>query len=319
MGHLVVRTRLLSFVAIVVQAISVGAQSPHQDERLFPITKNGRDGYIDRSGKIRIEPQFASAGRFSEGLAAVSVEPDFKEGYINSTGEWVIEPRFGGAGEFSEGLATVHLEVNLMSPTVVIDRTGQVILQETSLQRAGGRFFEGLKAVGDGAGKWGYIDRTGKIVIEPRFDQPGDFCDGIARVEINEQAQYIDKTGAVAFTLPYEYSGDLREGLIGVCITRKKCGYADRSRALVIAPRFHQVENFSEGLAAVEVNGRWGVIDKTGRFVVKPRFKSLRRGESPLEEFSGGLTRVTVPWQAGELAKTGYIDRTGKYVWEPTD
>lgn len=32
-------------------------------------------------------------------------------------------------------------------------------------------------------GKWGFIDRTGKIRIEPQFDAVDGFSDGLARVE----------------------------------------------------------------------------------------------------------------------------------------
>jgi hypothetical protein len=202
---------------------------------------------------------------------------------------------------------------------VVIDTEGQVRFRETEVMCSGRRFKEGLKAVRDGRGKWGYIDRTGKIVINPQFDQPGDFHGGIASVELNGRTRYIDKTGTTAFTLPFALSGEFREGLAGVCTGKKRCGYADRSGNLVIEARFDQVEPFCEGLAAAAVGGRWGVIDKSGKWVVRPRFRSLNRGQSPLEEYRDGLARVTLPWGGGDLAKRGYIDRTGSYVWKPTN
>jgi hypothetical protein len=30
--------------------------------------------------------------------------------------------------------------------------------------------------------------------------------------------------------------------------------------------------HFSEGLAAVKVNGKWGIIDKKGKMVIPPQF-----------------------------------------------
>ena len=53
-------------------------------------------GYIDKSGKIVIEPQFDDASSFSEGLAAVCLG-DYcplrgKWGYIDKSGEYVWEP-----------------------------------------------------------------------------------------------------------------------------------------------------------------------------------------------------------------------------------
>jgi hypothetical protein len=160
----------VAFIALA----SIGNAEPDTAEPFFPVTVDGQDGYIDRSGKIRIKLQFVEAGAFSEGFAAVTVTPEYKEGYINRKGEWVIQPQFGGAGEFSEGLATVHTEVSLSSPTVVIDTEGQVRFHETAVS-SGRPFKEGLKAVGNGRGQRGYIDRAGKIVIDVRFDQAAIF------------------------------------------------------------------------------------------------------------------------------------------------
>jgi len=44
-------------------------------------------------------------------------------------------------------------------------------------------------------GKWGYIDREGSYVIEPRFDEAKEFTEGIARVKPGTKTGYIDKTG----------------------------------------------------------------------------------------------------------------------------
>jgi len=44
-------------------------------------------------------------------------------------------------------------------------------------------------------GKWGYIDTTGKIVINPQFDEAWWFSEGLARIKIGDRWGYIDKTG----------------------------------------------------------------------------------------------------------------------------
>ena len=44
--------------------------------------------------------------------------------------------------------------------------------------------------------KWGFINRTGKWVIEPTFDRPAHFLpQGIARVQADGGTGWIDKTG----------------------------------------------------------------------------------------------------------------------------
>ena len=65
-------------------------------------------GYIDKNGKVVIEPQFDYAYPFSEGLAHVN--KDAKYGFIDKSGKVVIEPQFDEAGAFSEGFARVAIE-----------------------------------------------------------------------------------------------------------------------------------------------------------------------------------------------------------------
>jgi len=57
---------------------------------LFVIKQNGKQGYIDKTGKIVAEPKFDRAYSFSEGLASVWIGD--KKGYIDKTGKYVWEP-----------------------------------------------------------------------------------------------------------------------------------------------------------------------------------------------------------------------------------
>src|SRR5262249_43054146 len=52
-------------------------------------------------------------------------------------------------------------------------------------------FSEGLCAVRIG-NKWGYIDKTGKVVISPQFDSAGIFSEGLACVRKGRKVGYID-------------------------------------------------------------------------------------------------------------------------------
>lgn len=45
--------------------------------------------------------------------------------------------------------------------------------------------------------KWGYIDTTGKFVINPQFDEARLFQEGLAAVEIGGKWGEIDKTGKI--------------------------------------------------------------------------------------------------------------------------
>ena len=47
-------------------------------------------------------------------------------------------------------------------------------------------------------GQWGYIDRSGAVVIEPQFNEAHAFAEGLARVVVAGRYGYIDPTGALA-------------------------------------------------------------------------------------------------------------------------
>jgi hypothetical protein len=88
-------------------------------------------------------------------------------------------------------------------------------------------------------------------------------------------------------------------------------GFIDNAGLLVIPTQFRDVRQFSEGLAPVSLNHSWTFIDRSrGRVVVEKEF-------SRVEPFSGGLARVHL--QAGQTSRLGYIDRSGNYVWYPTN
>lgn len=49
-------------------------------------------------------------------------------------------------------------------------------------------------------------------------------------------------------------------------------GYVDEEGKWVIKPKFSDAEDFSEGFAAVLLDGKWGYIKSDGKWLVKPRF-----------------------------------------------
>src|ERR1051326_5664897 len=74
-------------------------------DKLLPVKVGGKFGYIDRDGKMAVNPQFDEASRFALGLAVVSVGS--KYGYIDDSGKLGINPQFDRAESFFEGLAAV--------------------------------------------------------------------------------------------------------------------------------------------------------------------------------------------------------------------
>ena len=173
-------------------------------------------------------------------------------------------------------------------------------------------------------GQFGYMDRTGKIVVTPQFQRAWDFHDGMARVDSATQGHgIIDAAGKVTFLRQFSWIGNFSEGLAQVYVWdgSAKAGYIDASGSLVIPAvwafygeplsdlmmppvwRRDRNANFSEGLAAVRAaDGKLGYIDKTGKIVIPPQFLYAR-------PFSEGLAAVS-----NDQFAFGYIDAHGKVV-----
>ena len=97
------------------------------------------------------------------------------------------------------------------------------------------------------SGKWGYIDRSGRIVINPQFEEAGDFSEGLARVKMGGKWGYIDRTGRFLINPQFEEAGDFSQGLARVKLGGK-WGYVDRRGEIVISPQFSEASDFSRSL-----------------------------------------------------------------------
>ena len=134
-------------------------------------------GFINKTGEVviplRLDPrqdQMESMilSRFTEGLAPVMFGKLY--GYIDHKGNTVIPAIFRDAGPFSEGLANVTTADGQRG---YIDKSGLFVIKLTSGR--GGVFHDGLATLAveiAGRTKWGYIDRTGKTIIEPSSRWP---------------------------------------------------------------------------------------------------------------------------------------------------
>ena len=278
-----------------------------------------RHGYMDTTGKVVIPPQYEEAEAFSEGLAAVKVSTwregyqttQDRYGYIDKTGRMALPARFYVAGSFSEGLANVCEEGVGCG---YIDRTGRMVLAVpfTGL----GEFREGVASALTHAGRMVFIDRTGRLAFEYPYVTNGydRFSDGLLPVSVDRKVGFIDKTGRMIIEPQFDSAYPFSDGMARVMVGGKD-GYVDKTGRVVIEPQYSLAGEFSEGLAPVEINGRWGYIDKAGKVVIKPRFDSAGEFVEGIAPVMTGAVHADVP-QTG--AKNGYIDRAGKYVWRPS-
>lgn len=301
------------------------------DQPLFRIVQGRRWGFMNRHGKVTIQPQYDGCGDFCEGLAVVvigsthesteaaaksgfenidaadQVRVGGKSGFIDPQGKMVIPPIYDWADRFRGGLATVNLGASRQSPYTevalgglwgAIDKQGKVVIPvEYNFMLL---FNDGLAPINNGGkqdesgqvigGKWGFINTCGNVTIQPQFDRVSMFFDGLAIVNVG--GGWHKRPRASYRNPPMFFSGG-------------KWGFIDTSGKFVIEPQFECALRFCDGLAPVLKDGLWGYINTSGSFVIKPKYSTAKR-------FSEGLAYVRDEASDGVIA--AYINTKGEIV-----
>ena len=325
--------------------------------QLFQLMPHKKWGFIDTSGTLVIPAKFDDVARdehggrtiyhkpfrnFNEGLCAVRLGK--KWGFINAKGEFVIQPQYDNAGNFSEGLACVRNGTKYG----YIDRTGRLVIPMEfgwQAQTGGGSadnpdwdftkllveplaFSEGL-AVAHKNSLCGYIDATGKLVIEATFLGAWPFAEGYASVTTATGAGLIDKNGNL--TPPDRHYIAFAEGLF---LAHSGLYTQDKRRLFYFNPdgqrafpqEFMDARVFSEGLAAVapgpgetlSMNSAYGYIDTSGTLVIRPQFYVA--GNNLAADFVDGraiVSELSIGLTGAMRNRHGVIDRSGNWIVRP--
>lgn len=143
---------------------------------------------------VSVEPD--SAGELCEGLRVV-VRGDFF-GYADTEGHLVIEPQYVWAGDFGEGRAAVAVAApgdeqgTLMG---LIDREGRQVIAPIydDLSWDGSRF-----AYVERDGRYGCLDRMGHTIVPLQYDWMGEFDYGYALIRRSDGWGYVSEQGEEA-------------------------------------------------------------------------------------------------------------------------
>lgn len=234
-------SRVLSLLLTGVLIVTAIFVTPLAKNYILDITLEQR---VKRAEKniIWLEKDYEWIGPFFDGFAAVmkkDKDGNNKYGYIDKNGREIVE-----------------LKYDLIIWNEYLVRNFLVMVQ-TGLKK---NLFPVIVGRTDANGdiKWGYIDKSGKEVVELQYDYAWDFSEGFAPVEKkdisgNEKCGYIDKTGKEVVELKYDDAWDFSEGMARVMKKdisgNEKWGYIDKSG-----------------------NEKWGYIDKNGEEVVELKY-----------------------------------------------
>jgi len=176
------------------------------------------------------------------------------------TNKVVIAPKYTFADEFSEGLAGVNIGGAWEYATDYEDDYEDDYSDE--------RTFSG--------GKWGFIDKTGKLVVPLKYDDGSRFSDGMAIVKIGTKQGCINKSGAEIIPVKYDKI-DIENQLYKV-ILDEKVGYYDKSGKILLPANYIDIilsSNLTTALVQ-NTNMKCGLMDlKMKNFIVQPQLDSV--------------------------------------------
>lgn len=234
---------------------------------------------VDQAGKLIRYLPYDQVGDFQDGLAAVKKLGQF--GFINTQGNEVIPCQYTTTGGFSEGVA--YVQKSSGSVGEVINTQGGTIFTIPAGYQFVGPFSEGLAKIAKN-NLGGYIDKTGKIVIEPKYTQLGNFKGGRSIIvnALGKQG-FIDPAGKETVAPMYDQLGDYTPDGLAPFRKGSSWGFLNLAGGVAIEPTFEVVGTFSNGIAPVKSNGKVGYIDTKGKWVVPALFED---GKIFLDDFA---------------------------------
>lgn len=201
---------------------------------------------------------------------------------------------------FSDGLSLVqHAQTG---KTSYIDRNGKIVFTlgktqpvtffTTELKYQPFNFSDGMCKVISSAkididnniaytGKWGFIDKKGKLVAGMQYDTVSDFYNGYAAVKKNGKMGFINKQGKVVIPIKYQYDDRLF--------------YLDNMSYIK--------SRITANMVSVGLKGNYGVVDYSGKTIVPFSYKEplIYSGEAKL-------------FKANKSGKYGFVNKKNQVV-----
>ncbi|MFZ2906839.1 MAG: WG repeat-containing protein [Cyclobacteriaceae bacterium] len=165
-------------------------------EGLRGIKKNGRFGFIDDEGRLRIANRYEDIKPFSEGLAAMKIRN--KWGFINRDEKIIIQPAYEDVTPFNKNYSLVKQngmygllsrEGNLVVPArynkIEILDNGKLLLIVNGLQ--------------------GLADQHGNVLLHSKYNSVTDLNNGYVIIEQDGKYGLVTLQGISTIPLIYDY------------------------------------------------------------------------------------------------------------------
>lgn len=181
----------------------VSRQLPPQEpyEVIFPATeefrgirKDGRYGFIDDQGRLRIANRYEGIQPFNEGVAAIKIRGRW--GFIDLKETLIIQPTFDEVSDFRHGMSVVR-QGNMFG---LLDISGKVVLpvRYDRIERLSNKRFKIYSQQLEGL-----ADADGRVLVMPKYETVTDLDNGY--VLVGRDGKYGLLTTQGVSTIPMMY------------------------------------------------------------------------------------------------------------------
>lgn len=255
-----------------------------QNLQLFQDEKTNKYGYKEASGKIVVKAIYDEAQNFEDDpVACVNIGRNYsankggKWGAIDAKGKIIIPVKYDniryiGYNLFAVNIGEVfsNMDASWEGKFAIFHSSGKALTPFLYTGSLSGVTFESGYATLEifdaktKTTKYGLVDSTGKIAVPVKYDRIGVFSkEGLALLGLNGKYGFIGKT-KIVLPMKYEDANGFSEELAAVKINGK-WGFVDTEGQEVIAAQYEEAKYFNEGFAGVKKDGKWGVIDKANQ------------------------------------------------------
>lgn len=223
-------------------------------------------GFIDTNGKYIINPQFEDVDynlmsfyetNFYDDMGIIPIRSDNKYGFIDFSGKIVITPQYDSIYPKSKSDSEKYSYTDLQPKT---GEEGNYLIPVELNE------------------KWGFIDNTGKTIINPQFDSLTYFHNGVAMVTLDGKYGFINTDGKYTTNpvLDYaEFSYNYKVGDLCPYNQNNKVGYVNPTDGgAYIQPQYDDGGKFNNGFAIVEKDGKYGYINSENETITNFIYKS---------------------------------------------
>lgn len=296
----------------------------------FIVVQNAESlyGVIDRSGSQVVNPEFAYVAAPFSGEFFVGYTGNGLMSVVGLDEAYRWDTDFDYIGNFDSDFAVAYNENGDGTKTYFIvnasERTSRRI---SGYEKVVPKVRYSRIPVKNPEGNWGYIDTTGKMRVPCKYRYAHVYSSGYAKVleqvsdsdgaDLGVEQKLIDPNGNVLGSQTFSFVFDMSENISLV----SKLGTGDQFlftapdaklvaiESEIIQPgEFIRMGNFSDGLADVEISGKWGFLNTIGKIAISAEYEYV----SP---FRLGHAFVVREGQLQVISQTG---KTVSSYHEPT-